>query len=129
MCVCVCVLQREEQPLPLLLMLIFCDVTNAEGFLDADLLLQFSCKLSGRVLGPLGLLGQQGELLSVLPPPRFILLLLLLLQSVQLLLLGLELLLLLFVALLYPLHHKIEQKGEILLIPSGVSKSINVLNH
>lgn len=109
LCVPVCVSQCEEEPSLLLLMLIFCDVTNTAGVLDADLLLQFSRELSGGVLGPLGLLGQQGERLSVVPPPHFILLRLLLLHSLQLLPLGLQLLLLLYVALLYPLHHIIKQ--------------------
>lgn len=118
---CVCVSQRKEEPSLLLFTLTFCDVTNTAGLLDADLLLQFSHELPGRVLGPLGLLGQQGELLSVLPPPRFILLLHLLPQSVHLLLLGLQPLLLLFVALLHPLHHKIKHKRDIVLIPSDGS--------
>lgn len=125
---CVCVSQRSEEPSLLLLTLIFRYVANTTGLMDADLLLQFSCELPGWALGPLGLLGQQGELLSFLPPPCFIPLLHLLSQSVQLLLLGLQLLLLLFVALLHPLHHQTEHKGDSVLIPSDGCKSINALH-
>lgn len=74
--------------------------------LNTDLLLQFLCELPGRLLSSLGPPGHRGESLPVSPSLLLLLRFPLLPESLQLHLQSLELLLLLFVALLLPLWHR-----------------------